>query len=108
MAKFPCHTTRRFNPKIHPKRQPFDVASVRLQIRKHRDVSWDSVALALRRLPYETLWKRPLHTTTTGDALVCTFRVWVPDGKGGMLNLDDHKYYRIWKAGLNGKSRRVT
>ena len=95
---FPCQIARRFNAKVHPKRQPFDVASARLQLRKHRDISWNSVALALRRWPYEAVFKLPQHTTIWGNELVCTFRIWAPDDKGGTLNLDDRKYYRVQKG----------
>ena len=73
------------------------MASVRLQIRKHRSLSWTSIALLLKTQPYELLWTNPTHTSTRGNELVCTFRIWSPDGKGGFLNLDNSRYYKVWK-----------
>lgn len=94
----PCLDARPFDSSIHPLRQPFDVASFRMQIRKHRRTKWSTVAYLLHHQEWKKLWKQPHHTSIKGDNLVCTFRFCLrARNQKGIVNLDTGKAYYVFK-----------
>lgn len=78
-SNFPCNTTRFFFDKVegkqfHPKYSGCDDFTVRLQIKKHKDFTWEEVAYRLRDCRWLEVFKTPGMCSTNGTKLVATFR----------------------------------
>ena len=76
---FPCNTTRFFFDKVegkqfHPKVSGCDDFTVRLQIRKHKDVTWEEVAYRLRDAMWLSIFKIEGMSSANQTQLVSTFR----------------------------------
>lgn len=92
-GKYPCHTTRTFDPTIHPKQTEFDVVTVRMQLRKHPTTTWPEISHHFKTWDWDAVWGNPRMCTKKGQTITASFRIRLANDQV-LINLTNRRLYR--------------
>ena len=75
MKRPACASTRCFDPTIHPKKTAYDLFTIRLQVRKHRCMTWPMLAKLFKTADWMGLFLEPRVCSPRGQTLVLSYRI---------------------------------